>query len=301
MLMNNGNNNLTSHRHLSDSTKSITSPVFRRTKSVRASFKMLSSRWKASSNNNNNNNNNSSSSSSSNVTSTKNDVSAKLMKKDQHTKGFTSNEFVSERFGKDFNRNVKKPVSETIERLPSTMLQTSAPLPQTILPVKHKTKFFNAFAKENVNVRHIQYEIPKNVAPKAAALLQIPILSHQQQHQQNQLNMLQMNRCIKQNKHEKHDLLQIDGKFNVNLDRNTCDLIANSKQFALLKSSLSDRNVGDRANAKNNCRDMFKPATIRRTPYWPTNQPSKYCKTLDKHSKRIFQFNANLNKNEKKN
>lgn len=253
MLMNNQNDHSTSYRRLPDSTPS---PILRRTKSVRASFRMLGSRWKSSTNGGN----------------SKIDSTTGPSKK----YATTSKDAVSERFGKDFNRNVKQPMTDTNDRLPSSMISppllpstmTSSPsLPQSIPPVKTKTKFFHAFAKENINERHIQYEIPKNVAPKAAALLQIPVFHRRQHHhhQQRQQQQQQLNK--------NHDLIKTDGKFNVQLDRQACDLFANTNQFALLKS-LSENSVAQ------NSLDMCKSATIRRAPYWPNNQPLKQSKNL---------------------
>lgn len=263
MLMNNENEH--SYRRLPDSTPS---PNLRRSKSVRASFRMLGSRWKSASNGG---------------TSKIDSATGPLQKH-----GGTVKDAVSERFGKDFNRNVKQPMTEPADRyqsmVPSSMATTattattatSSSLPQTILAVKTKTKFFHAFAKENVNERHHQYEIPKNVAPKAAALLQIPVLPYHQQ--PIETNNQYSHHHQQRHRHElkkKHDLIKMDGKFNVNLDRNSCDLIANSNQFALLKS-LSE-NI-ENCDTQSNSQDMFKAATIRRTPYWPNNQPLKYSK-----------------------
>lgn len=275
--MNNENDHSTSYRRLPDSTPS---PILRRTKSVRASFRMLGSRWKSSSNSGNSK------------------IDNTIGQSQKHTNA-TTKDTVSERFGKDFNRNVKQPMNDQCDRMPSSMLppssstipstttttsiSSSSLLPQSILPIKTKTKFFHAFAKENVNERHIQYEIPKNVAPKAAALLQIPMIPHrqQQQHQPMNGNYIESNdqyshqreRHQHQELKKKHDLIKMDGKFNVRLDRNSCDLIANSNQFAMLKS-LSEN------NGAQNTQDMFKAATIRRAPYWPSNQPLKYSKNF---------------------
>lgn len=250
--MNNENDN--SYRRLPDSTPS---PNLRRSKSVRASFRMLGSRWKSASSNGNSN--------------SKIDSTTGPLQKPSHA----TKDVLSERFGKDFNRNVKQPMTDPSDRLQSmmppastsTMTTSSASLPQSILPIKTKTKFFHAFAKENVSERHIKYEIPKNVAPKAAALLQIPVV--QQQRNSSQYSQYHQYRHQHELK-KKHDLIKMDGKFNVHLDRNSCDLIANSNQFALLKS-LDDGDI-------QNSQDMFKAATIRRTPYWPNNQPLKYSK-----------------------
>lgn len=267
MLMNNENDHSTSYRRLSDSTPS---PILRRSKSVRASFRMLGSRWK---------------SSVGTVGNMKIDSATGPAQK-------CTKDAVSERFGKDFNRNVKQPMTDPSDRLsltiqplqppplplppPSTITTTiitsTSSLPQSIRPIKAKTKFFHAFAKENVDRHHIQYEIPKNVAPKAAALLQIPMLAHSRQHPMNGDNV---GKNIQQHKHRKnHDLIKMDDKFNVHLDRNSCNLIANSNQFAVLKS-LSEN--GDTLNSQ----DMFKAATIRRAPYWLINQPFKYSKNFD--------------------
>lgn len=278
MLMNNENDHSTSYRRLSDSTPS---PILRRSKSVRASFRMLGSRWK--------------SSSSGGTSKIDSSIGQTAQKNAIFSLSTASRDVVSERFGKDFNRNVKQPMTEGSDRLPSMVASSSSSsstssstmslLPQSNLSMKAKTKFFHAFAKENVSERHIQYEIPKNVAPKAAALLQIPVLPNQHQHSMNanhyhhhhhqQHHQQQQQR---QRHHlKKHDLIKMDGKFNVHLDRSTCDLIANSNQFALLKS-LSE-NMENNNSAHHN-QDMFKPATIRRAPYWPNNQPLKFSKNL---------------------
>lgn len=299
MLMNNENDHFTTYRRLSDSTPS---PILRRSKSVRASFRMLGSRWKSSS-----------SSKAANAAGATGSIPKNIS---------TSRDAVSERFGKDFNRNVKQPMTVPTDRLLSmatpsstaTSMSTSAstssssskPLPSVPLKAA-KTKFFHAFAKENVSERHIQYEIPKNVAPKAAALLQIPVLhsSEQQKHhhhlqQQQQQQQYKMNFNIQQcqyahqrhhpqplphqyhhqhpqmRKPKKHDLIKIDGNFNVHLDRSTCDLIANSNKFALLKSLSENMEK----NHTYQSQDMFKPATVRRAPYWLNNRPLKYSKNL---------------------
>lgn len=277
MLMNNETIQSPSYRRLPDSS-ATPSPVLRRTKSVRASFRMLGARWKSNGN----------SSSSTNALS--------KMENNNGTNGTTNNKYlakdtvstVSERFGKDFNRNLKKSINDMVERLPTTSATTSI-LPQSIIPaMKNKTKFFHAFAKENVNRRHIhRYEIPKNVAPKAATLLHIPVLNRNsnadQLHQQQQQNIQQANTLIQHNEHRRHDLIKANENFNVQLDRNSRDLIANSKQFALFKS-LSDE---AEASAKHNYRETFQLATIRRTPYWPSNQPIK-------HSKKFVCLDANI-------
>lgn len=178
------------------------------------------------------------------------------------------------RFGKDFNRNVRQPSTDPSDRLKATALpkSASASVPQPNPPIKTKPKFFHAFAKENVVERHIKFEIPKHVAPKAAALLQIPVLAHQPT-----IGHSGISKQHSYHRHElrKHDL--IEAKFNVHLDRNSCDLIANSNQFALLQKSLSQNMATIDAPSG---QDPFKPATIRRAPYWPTNQPGKYSKNL---------------------
>lgn len=267
--MNNETIQSPSHRRLPDSS-ATPSPVLRRTKSVRASFRMLGSRWKS----------NGSSTSSTNASSKMENDNGN----NRTTNGTTNNKYlsrdtVSERFGKDFNRNLKKSINDMVERLPTSSATTSI-LPQSILPaVKNKTKFFHAFAKENVNERHIvRYEIPKNIAPKAAALLQIPVPGRNrnahQLHQQQQQYSQQTQKLIQHNEHKRHDLIKANENFNVQLDRNSRDLIANSNQFALFKSLSEEAE----ASAKHNYREQFQPATIRRTPYWPSNQPIKHSK-----------------------
>lgn len=267
MFMNNENEHSASYRRLSDSTPS---PILRRSKSVRASFRMLGSRWKSS--------NSSSSNGSANTKIT--NASGAVQQQKQTS---TSKDIVSERFGKDFNRNVKQPMTHSSDRfqlmVPSTSYSSSPPMPQSNPSIKSKTKFFHAFAKENVSERHNRYEIPKNVAPKAAALLQIPVLPYRR-HAMNS-NSVSNSQYSSHHRHEhrrNHDLIKMDGKFNVHLDSNSCALIANSNQFALLKSSSEPV---DTSNHIQSCPDMFKPATIRRTPYWPNNHPPmKYSKNL---------------------
>lgn len=282
MFMNNETIQSPSYRRFPDSS-ATPSPVLRRTKSVRASFRMLGSRWKS----------NGISSSSTNASSKmENNNGNNGNNGTNGTNGTTNNKHlskdtVSERFGKDFNRNLKKSINGMVERLPTTSTTTSI-LPQSIIPaVKNKAKFFHAFAKENLNERHIiRYEIPKNVAPKAAALLHIPRLerdpyAHQlHQKPQQQPNNQQAKKLIQQNEHKNHDLIKANENFNVQLDRNSRDLFANSKQFALFKSLSEEAE----ASAKHNYRETFQPATIRRTPYWPPNQPMKNSKKFDSFS-----------------
>lgn len=232
----------TSYRRLSGPSSSAsatplaTSPTFKRNKLVRASFKMLGSRWKPSSMSNGGD---------------KNDNSPAKRETTSKT------DCVSERFGKEFNRNVKKCVTDTATKRappPPTATTTTTTMPQSI---KNKTNFFYAFtAKENVNTKAMApfpSDIPVNVAPKAAALLQIPI-------------------CPKQN-------FQFIEK-PLRMDPSVCNLIANSKQFKLLKTLTqsndngADNNreavtatvaVGEKRSSEY---DAFQPATVRRTPYW---------------------------------
>lgn len=296
--MNNENDISGAQRRSADSPPS---PVFRRTKSVRASFRMLSSRWKASGTSS------SSGSSSSASTADKNEPNAASGKaqatRSDSTKhaGAPSADTVSERFGKDFNRILKQPMAGSSDK--PQLAPTARPaeqLPPINALVKQKMRFFNAFAKENAGERYVQYEIPKNVAPKAAALLQIPTVSVQQQEQQRQQFFQRQQQFHHHNHHQQqqpppnqtaqappkppnNDLLQNGAKFDVQLDRTACNMIVNSKQFALLKSLPEPERE---PTAKNNYRDVFKPATIRRTPYWPsTNQSTKFCKSVEKHSK----------------
>lgn len=285
MLMNNESDHLTAYRRLSDSTPS---PILRRSKSVRASFRMLGSRWKTSSSSGSKVDNGAA-------------VAGSMLKNVSSTR-----DVVSERFGKDFNRNVKQPMTMPAERVvtatslssssssSASSSSTSSSMPLPSLPLKAaKTKFFHAFAKENVSERHIQYEIPKNVAPKAAALLQIPVLPSQQQSYKMSLHAQQQYAYQRHQPHphphhhyhhqhpkqkpKKHDLIKIDGNFGVHLDRNTCDLIANSNQFALL-NSLTEKK--EKIHTAHHIQDIFKPATVRRAPYWLNNRPLKYSKTF---------------------
>lgn len=164
-------------------------------------------------------------------------------------------DFISERFGRELNRNVKKSVADmaTQREPPSTTTMTHS--------IKNKTNFFYAFAaKENANTKattHIPYDIPVNVAPKAAALLQIPIIGPAPN-----FNVIEKS---------------------LRMDPSVCDLIANSSQFKLLKT-LTQSNGNDADNNRDTEKESsepvaFKSATIRRTPYW-TNHFT--------HSKTIF-------------
>lgn len=298
MLMNNGSEHSTTYRRLSGSTPS---PVLRRSKSVRASFRMLGARWKSSSSGGGGGATKIDSGNSKATKETSNATSGTAAT--ATITNSTSKDVVSERFGKDFNRIVKKPMTGSTERLPSTSQQLSQPI---LLATKSKSKLFHAFhAKENVNEKlPFHCEIPKNVAPKAAALLQIPVrlsptthhnqiynhpqhqhryqhrhqihhphIHHQQEQQQQQ---------ILSQDYKRYDLIKTNGNFNMNLDRNKCDLIANSKQFELLKSLST--NIDAEHPAQNNYRDFFKPATIRRTPYWTNNPPTMM------HSKISLEF-----------
>lgn len=152
-------------------------------------------------------------------------------------------DLISERFGKEFNRNVKKSVTDAATKRDP---QSATAMTQSI---KNKTNFFYAFAaKENVNTKTtapFPSDIPVNVAPKAAALLQIP-----------------MRPASKFNLMEKP----------LRMDPNACNLIANSKQFKLLETlTQSNDNDGDNnrvTDKGSNNHNAFKAATIRRTPYW---------------------------------
>lgn len=202
---------------------STTSPTFRRNKLIRASFKMLGSRWKPSSMSSNGGD--------------KNDNSP--TKKEPTSK----TDFISDRFGEEFNRNAKKSVNDVP---PVKALQP--PLTQSI---KNKTNFFYAFAmKENANTTKMtatQFpsDVPVNVAPKAAALLQIPICSTQ--------NFKLIEKPMR-------------------MDPSVCNMIANSKQFKMLKTlTQSNDNDVDNSHSTETTSteyDPFTPATIRRTPYW---------------------------------
>lgn len=274
--MNNENDDTSSQRRFADTTPS---PVFRRSKSVRASFRMLSSRWKAS------NNGNGATDKIEPAIST-----TKPQQKMDGIKKLVSNDIVTERFGKDFNRNLKQPIVDTNESAISLTASVVEQIQQPLAPAKQKIRFFNAFAKENVSERYLQYEVPKNVAPKAAALLQIPLLPSQQsqmsQHRHRQYSQQQQSHRtvvapLTKNP-ASNDLLQNGIKFDVQLNRNACNMTVSSAQFALLKT-LPEPEV--ESMSKSNYRDVFKPATIRRTPYWASKQPSKFCRTFEKQSK----------------
>lgn len=173
-----------SYRRLSGSS---VAPGLRRTKSVRASFRMLGSRWKP--------------------TQNKNDVIVKADRK---------KDIVFERFGKELNEDLKNRVHN----------DTSL-----------KTKIFNGFSKENVASKTICYgEVPKNVAPKAAALLQIPL----------------PNAPIGTNK-------KLNESFRIS--RKMGNMIVNSQQFNDFRKSTTE-NGND---------ETGRTATIRRSPYWTHN------------------------------
>lgn len=189
------------YRRLSGSNAA---PALRRTKSVRASFRMLGARWKP--------------------VSHKNDV---LIKKDR------AKDIVLERFGKELNDSLKNRMQN------DSFLKSST------------AKLFNSFAtKENVPSKSIFYDdVPVNVAPKAAALLQIPLMNQQRDQVNNK---------------------KIDSSFSI--DRRAGDLIANPRQFNdLQKCTVMD---GDAGVGKN------RLATVRRAPYWTSN--ALYSKEITK-------------------
>lgn len=177
------------YRRLSGSNAS---PGFRRTKSVRASFRMLGARWKP--------------------VQHKNDI---LIKKDR------TEDIVLERFGKELNDSLKNRMQS------ESFLKSST------------TKLFNSFAsKENVPAKsqsQFYDDIPVNVAPKAAALLQIPM--------------------------HKHARDKVDKSFHI--DRKASELIANAQQFNDFR--MSTNNGGNDITEKN------RLATVRRAPYWTGN------------------------------
>lgn len=276
------------------------SPPFRRNKFVRASFKMLSSRWKPSSS-----------------SSIANRPSDKIDNTSAPTKELTKeNDFISERFGKEFNQNVKKCESDATKQ--STVVTMKMPPPSDTLTTtaKGKMNFFGAYTKENVylkqqpqpksrphsqqqphqnqlrhqhQLRQINFpvtEIPKNVAPKAAAILQIPL-------NQNDGNQFTGN------------TLESANDINVRIEPKTCELIANSKQFKLFNalSRSDDQNTNAVAidNGSNGIDRAFsfkKMTTIgiRRTPYHINNQPySKLHSHFHKQKKREKREIANRN------
>lgn len=229
------------------------SPPFHRNKFVRASFKMLGSKWKALNNATNDKKDNQT------ATTKKSTTATEL----SHKK-----DFVSERFGKEFNQNVflcaneKKIETETMPTTKQSLSKNKGP------------HFFSAFTKENFNntkqINHTIFDLPRNVAPKAAALLQIPIDDEQ----------------ITGNR------LKIPAnEFNVKIESKACELIANSKQFKLLndvngreetnnvrqgnETGDKDRN---RENKNGNINVLYTKglATVRRVPHRINNQP--YCK-----------------------
>lgn len=206
------------------------SPGLRRTKSVRASFRMLGSRWKPNHN--------------------KNEV---LIKKDR-----TNKDLVFERFGKEFN----------VTRAPGDSF------------LKGTSKFFHGLTtstatKENIPMKsEFCGAIPDNVAPKAAALLQIPAA----------------NVPTRINKKVVGESLCIDRKMG--------ELITNSEQFNDFRKTESDaacnrssscsssrrssssssgsssKNSDDTtANISGSSRivERNRTATIRRAPYWTNN------------------------------
>lgn len=164
-------------------------PAFRRTKSVRASFRALGARWKPMHN------------------------KAEVLIKSDRKK-----DIVMERFGKELNESLKSRTQQSESFLKGT------------------SKIFGSFAKENVPSTAKFYDLPDNVAPKAAALLQIPL-----QHVRNDNNK------------------QIRESFHI--DHNVGNLIVNSQQFNDLKKSSADIGHAEK------CRT----ATVRRAPYWTNN------------------------------
>lgn len=205
------------------------SPGLRRTKSVRASFRMLGSRWKP--------------------THNKNEV---LIKKDR-----TKKDLVFERFGKEFN----------VPRAPGESF------------LKGTSKFFHGLttstaAKENIPTKsELCHAIPDNVAPKAAALLQIPAANI----------TAGLNR-------------KIVGK-SFCIDRKMGELITNSEQFNDFRKAESDaacnRSCSSSSSRRSSCSsdnssknsdettanisgsgrivERNRTATIRRAPYWTNN------------------------------
>lgn len=180
----------TAYRRLSGSNAS---PGFRRTKSVRASFRMLGARWKP--------------------VSQKNDV---LIKKDR------TKDIVLERFGKELNDSLKNRMQN------ESFLKSST------------AKLFNSFAtKENIPAKSQFYDnIPMNVAPKAAALLQIPLMNQE---------------------HDRVNNKKLDRSFRI--DPQAGDLIANTQQFNDFRKCAMDEGNGEKARL----------ATVRRAPYWTSN------------------------------
>lgn len=172
-------------------------------------------------------------------------------------------DFVSERFGKEFNQNARTD-PETVKQ--STLISNSG---DPIRPGKSKTNFFSAFAKENVSTKQTPMcravsDVPRNVAPKAAAILQIPLSRNDEQMTGNRLKAA--------------------NDFDVRIEPKACELIANSKQFKLLNAlSESDGRGEDGyggdggANSANERAALAKGlATVRRAPHRINNQP--YCK-----------------------
>lgn len=170
-------------------------PAFRRTKSVRASFRALGARWKPIQN------------------------KAEILIKNDRKK-----DIVMERFGKELNDSFKNRIqSESF--------------------LKASSKLFSSFAKENVPSKSQFYDLPDNIAPKAAALLQIPLKHVQTVNTVNTVNNKQI-----------HESFQID--------HNVGNLIVNSQQFNDLKKSSAD--IGHE--------EKCRTATVRRAPYWTNSQ-----------------------------
>lgn len=211
----------TQYRRLSGSN---VSPGLRRSKSVRASFRILGARWKP--------------------THNKNEV---LIKKDR-----TNKDVVLERFGKELN--------ETRSHAESFL--------------KGTTKFFYGLksttaTKENVPLKSEFYAaLPANVAPKAAALLQIPM-------------------PITGSGIEKK---LVDKGFRI--DCKMGELITNSEQFDDFRktgndggcnrsyssgksnsscSSKSSEDTTSTTSGGGSIVERSRTATIRRAPYWTNN------------------------------
>lgn len=194
-------------KRLSGTTPSTTNTL-RRSKSIRASFKILGSRWTQSSSNRKNNESNKNK----NILKQRND-----WKKDITSKYFA-------REGNEIFTDEPRETSAIAKR-------TS---------IKYKNSFFHSQTKEIIRENKIIYDIPKNVAPKAAALLEIPLPSYNDKQISNELKVP-----------------------NFTFVKNTNEFPVNAKQTNLLVTLTTE----DPINQK-----TFKTATIRRVPHLTHNQ-----------------------------
>lgn len=219
------------------------SPTFRRTKSVRASLRMLGARWKPAAH--------------------KNDV---LIRKDSHIK-----DIVMERFGKELNDTLKNRMQNHINNNNNT--RTDNKMNESSLKSSTAKWFYSFGSKENVPAKSqskFYNDIPANVAPKAAALLQIPIANAKRDQivNNNKQSTQNCQRNSNNNNNNSYSNCETSGKRkdadkSIRIDRQTGDLITNAQQFDDLRMSAT--------TAGNVMGNNGRLATVRRAPYWTNN------------------------------